>query len=220
MTPVTEIPVRPVALRNGVVIGDPVQVVRRYLEPRWQFDVGDPARSAEFGQPDLRLANRLGARISAAQIAAILDRRPVIEEALRDIAPDASLAGAAPGAGAAGAAEQADAVPWPALRQLFDAFADIKGVGFAKMTKALHPKRAALIPMLDSWIQKYLADDDPGAEATFGERALGMTRGYQTDLDSNLPALRAVRQDLSASGYELTEVRVLDLLILAAMAAA
>jgi len=217
VTPVTEIPVRPVMLRNGVVIGDPVQVVRRYLEPRWQFDVGDAARSAEFGQPDLRLANRLGARISAAQIAAILDRRPVIEEALRDIAPDASLAGAAQGTCAATAA---GAVPWPAMGQLFDAFADIKGVGFAKMTKALHPKRAALIPMLDSWIQKYLAADDPGAEATFGERALGLTRGYQRDLDSNLPALRAIRQDLSAGGYELTEVRVLDLLILAAMAVA
>lgn len=207
----TAIAVRPVVLRNDVVVGDPVQVVRRYLEPRWQFDVGDPARSAEFGQPDLRLANRLGARISAAQIAAILDRRPVIEEALRGIAPDASLAGAAEAAGAA---------PWPALRQLFDAFADIKGVGFAKMTKALHPKRPGLIPMLDSWVQKYLAGDDPGAEATFGERALGMTRGYQRDLDRNLTALRAIRQDLSASGYELTEVRVLDLLILAVMAAA
>jgi hypothetical protein len=217
VTRVTAIPARPVVLRSGVVIGDPVPIVRRYLEPRWQFDVGDPARAAEFGQPDLRLANRLGARISAAQIAAILDRRPAIEEALRDIAPGASLAEAARGAGAATAA---GAVSWPALRRLFDAFADIKGVGFAKMTKALHPKRAALIPMLDSWIQKYLADDDPGGDAAFGERALEMTRGYQRDLDRNLPALRAIRQDLSVSGDELTEVRILDLLILAAMAAA
>jgi hypothetical protein len=214
VTRVTASPVRPVVLRHGVVIDDPLRVVHRSLEPRWQFDVGDPARSAAFGEPDLRLANRLGARIAAVQIAAVLDRRPVIERALRAIAPDASLAGAAR------TAEAAESVPWPALRQLYDAFADIRGIGFSKMTKALHPKRPALIPMLDSFVQKYLEDDDPGTQAAFGERALGMTRGYQRDLDGNLPALRAIRQELSTGGYELTEVRILDLLILSAMAAA
>jgi len=56
-------------------------------------------------------------------------RRLAIEEGLRAIVPDASLAGTA------------DSVPWRPLRQVFDAFADIRGVGFAKMTKALHPKR-------------------------------------------------------------------------------
>ena len=96
-----------------------------FVEARWRLDVSEPARSASFGEPDLRLANRDGARISAAEIAAVLERRRAIERALRAIAPQASLAGAA------------DSVPWLALRQLFDAFADIRGVGFAKMTKAL-----------------------------------------------------------------------------------
>src|SRR5580704_5687546 len=41
------------------------------------------------------------------------------------------------------------------------------------MTKALRPKRPALIPMLDTVVQKHLQDDDPGAQAPFGERALG-----------------------------------------------
>jgi Family of unknown function (DUF6308) len=111
-------------------------------------------------------------------------------------------------------------VPWPPLRQLFDAFADIRGVGFSKMTKALHGKRPALIPMLDSVVQNYLAEDDPGAAAAFGERAVELVRGYKRDLDANRAAVRAVRQELAGRGYAVTEVRILDLLIWSVEAAA
>lgn len=190
--------VPPVDLRNGIEIEDPLRVVLGFLET-WRLDIGD--RSSSFEETDLRLANRGGARISAAEIAAILARRPMIQRALQAIAPDASLAGAA------------NSVPWLPLRQLFEAFADIRGVGFSKMTKALHPKRPALIPMLDIVVQKYLADDDPGAQAPFGERALGLVCGYKHDLDRNRVAVRALRQELVRHGYDLAEVRILDLLI-------
>jgi Family of unknown function (DUF6308) len=199
--------VPPVVLRNGVSIADPLGVVLGLLKA-WRLDVGEPSRPGPFGEADLRLANRGGARISAAQIAAILERRGVIEDALGVIDPGASLAGAAEG------------VPWVALGELFGAFAGIGGVGFSKMTKTLYPKRPALIPMLDSIVQKYLVDDDLGARAPFGERALGLVRGYQRDLLLNQVAVRAVREELGGLGYELTEVRILDLLILSAAAGA
>jgi Family of unknown function (DUF6308) len=198
----------PVVLRDGVDIQDPLRVVLGFLKAPGRFDVSDPARPASFGEPDLRLANQGGARISAAQIAAILQRRRTIERALRAIPPGASLAGAV------------NSVPWLPLRQLFGAFADLRGVGLSKMTKALYPKRPALIPMLDSVVQTYLAEDDLGAQAPFAERALGLVRGYQRDLDRNWAAVRAVRQELARRGYGLTEVRILDLLILSAQAAA
>jgi hypothetical protein len=204
----TASPIRPVVLRNGAGIEDPLGVVLGLLRSPRGFDLSDPPRWAAFGEPDLRLANRGGARISAAEIAAILERRPAIESALREIAPDASLAGAP------------DQVPWLALTQLFGAFADIRGVGLSKMTKALYPKRPALIPMLDSIVQNYLRDDDLGAQAPFAERALGLVRGYQRDLDHNWAAVQAVRQELAGRSYRLTEVRILDLLILSAQAAA
>jgi hypothetical protein len=195
-------------LRNGVDIEDPLRVVLGFVEAHWAFDVSEPLEPASFGEPDLRLANRGGARISAVEIAAILERRRAIERALRAIAPDASLAGSA------------NSVPWLPLRQLFDAFAGIRGIGFAKMTKALHPKRPALIPLLDSAVRKYLEDDDLGAQALFGERALELVRGYKRDLDRNRPAVLAVRQELARRNYRVTEVRILDLLILSAVAAA
>jgi hypothetical protein len=192
---------RPVVLRNGVEIDDPLGALLGFVEAQWTFDVSEVSGAMSFGEADLRLANSGGARISAAEIAAILGRRREIERALRAIAPDVSLAGAA------------SSVPWAPLRQLFDAFADIRGVGLSKMTKTLHRKRAALIPMLDSVVQTYLADDDLGREASFGERALGLVRSYKRDLDRNRAAVRAVRRELASRGYRLSEVRILDLLI-------
>ena len=198
----------PVVLRNGADIEDPLTVVLAFLKAPGRFDISDPSRPASFGEPDLRLANRGGARISAAQIAVILERRDPIERALRDIPPRASLSG------------EVGSVPWLPLRRLFDAFADIQGVGLAKTTKTLYPKRPALIPMLDSIVQEYLADDDPGAQAPFGQRAVELVRGYKSDLDRNSAAVRAIRQELAGRGYELTEVRILDLLILSVQAVA
>jgi Family of unknown function (DUF6308) len=193
-------PFRPVVLRRGVVIEDPPGILLDILEAH-RLDAGGPSRPASFDEPDLRLANRDGARISAAEIAAILQRRRAIELALRAIAPGASLAGSAA------------SVPWLPLGQLFGAFAGIRGVGMSKMTKALYRKRPALIPILDSVVQGYLEDDDLGAQAPFAERALGLVRGYGRDLDRNRAAMRAARRELTGRGYGLTEVRILDLLI-------
>src|SRR5690349_23837103 len=113
-----------VHLRNHVSIEDPLAAALGFLE-RWAAEPADASGPATFREPDLRLANRGGARISAAEIAAILERRQAIERALRAIAPHATLARAT--------------VSWQPLQLLFDAFADIRGVGLSKTTKALHP---------------------------------------------------------------------------------
>ena len=191
--------VTPIVLRGGVTVEDPLSIVLGFLQA-WRIDVGEGSPPQSFGEIDLRLANRGGARISASEIAAVLERRPKIERGLRAIASDASLVGSN------------DTVPWLALRQVFDAFAGIRGVGLSKATKALHPKRPALIPMLDSVVQKYLADDDPGAQAPFGERALALVRGYKSDVDRNRAALSTLRRQVGPD-RKLSEVRILDLLI-------
>jgi uncharacterized protein DUF6308 len=194
-----------IVLRGGLELEDPLDATIRFVEayPGYDSRASEPG---SFDESDLRHANRGGARISAAEIAAILARRGRIERALRAIAPDASLAD--------------ESIPWPALTQLFDAFADISGIGFSKMTKALHPKRPALIPMLDRVVQAYLAADDPNAsQASFGERAKTLVESYKHDLDRNLAALRQVQRGLTGRGYSpLTEVRILDLLIWSAYA--
>jgi hypothetical protein len=189
-----------VLLRDGTVVDDPLEQALAFVDA-----YGAPADDAEpnaFGEPDLRRANRGGARISAAEIAAILERRREIEHALGALAPEEALTAAA--------------VPWARLERLFDAFGGLKGVGVSKTTKALHPKRPALIPMLDSVVQEYLG---PAAGDGFADQATGLVRAYKRDLDRNRVALREVRQELANRGYSLTEVRILDVLIWSASAA-
>jgi hypothetical protein len=192
-----------IILRSGIEVANPLELALKFLEAYSGYEAHDSSGHASFDEGDLRLANRGGARISAAEIAAILERRREIERALRKIHPAASLADAT------------RSISWIPLTRLFDAFADIRGIGFSKMTKALHPKRPALIPMLDSVVQTYLTRDDSGTRSpgSFGERATTLVRSYKRDLDRNRSVLHELQRELASRGYRLTEVRILDLLI-------
>jgi Family of unknown function (DUF6308) len=192
-----------ITLRGGVELDNALELALEFLEAYSSLETNDSSGPSSFDESDLRLANRGGARISAAEIAAILKRRGEVERALGQLDPDTSLMDAT------------SSIPWVPLTRLFDAFADIHGVGFSKMTKALHRKRPALIPMLDSVVQEYLAMDLPqtGSTASFGERATALVRSYKHDLDRNRSALHEVQRALAGRGYQLTEVRILDLLI-------
>jgi hypothetical protein len=200
---------RAIILRGGVEVEHPLELALEFLAAYSSFDAYDSSAPGSFDEGDLRLANRGGARISAAEIGAILERRGAIERALRKIQPDASLADAA------------GSVPWIPLKQLFDAFAGIRGVGFSKMTKALHKKRPALIPMLDSVVQAYLTSDDSEVHpsGSFADHATALVRSYKRDLDSNRSALRELQRELANRTFRLTEVRILDLLIWSVSAA-
>jgi hypothetical protein len=184
-------------------VDKPLELALDFLEAYSSYEAEEASGPGSFDESDLRLANRGGARISAAEIAAILERREEIERALCEIHPDSSLAAAT------------SSIAWVPLTRLFDAFADIRGIGFSKMTKALHKKRPALIPMLDSVVQEYLTSDDPevASSGTFGERATALVRSYKRDLDRNRPALRRIQRELASRDHRVTEVRILDLLI-------
>jgi hypothetical protein len=188
-------------LRSGTV-EDPLAVALGFVEKYSDSTASSDPAPMSFDERDLRSANRGGARISAAEIAAVLNRRPAIERALRATPVDASLV------------RPAELIPWAPLTRLFDAFADIRGIGFSKMTKALHPKRPALIPMLDSVVQAYLGDDPrPSVSLSYGERATELVLSYKRDLDHNRAVLADLRRKLASRGYPLTEVRILDVLI-------
>ena len=109
--------------------------------------------------------------------------------------------------------ERDDLDPVVPLTLLFDAFADIRGIGFSKMTKALHKKRPALIPMLDSVVQAYLPGDAHALSGSFGERSTALVRSYKRDLDRNRSALRELQRELASRTLRLTEVRILEPLI-------
>jgi hypothetical protein len=190
-------------LRGGVEVEGPLELALEFLEAYASSDTYEPSGPASFDETDLKRANRGGARIAASETATILERRAEIERALRAIDSSASLTDAT------------SSIPWIPLTQLFDCFADIRGVGFSKMTKALHPKRPALIPMLDSVVQAHLIGDDPGPRSSgaFGESTTALVRSYKRELDRNRSALHEMRRQLARRGHHLTEVRILDMVI-------
>src|SRR6058998_2212980 len=83
-----------IVLRHGIEVENALEPTLEFLDA-YPSTVSDDASPTEsFGEGDLRRANRGGARISAAEIAAVLERKGEIDRWLREISPDASLAGA------------------------------------------------------------------------------------------------------------------------------
>jgi hypothetical protein len=190
-----------IRLRGGVEIEEPLDMALGFVTAYSSYEFPDLSGPMAFDESDLRAANRGGARISAAEIAAILERRREIGSALRGLDSAASLEGATA------------SVPWESLNRLFDCFAEIRGVGYSKLTKTLHRKRPALIPILDSVVQAYLTQDEPTLPAPFGEHAVALVRLYKEDLDPNTRALGELQRELAIRGHRLTKVRILDILI-------
>lgn len=87
-------------------------------------------------------------------------------------------------------------------------------VGLARATKVLHKKRPALIPILDSVLERYLrAVDGLQRSGNFALDAVSLIRSYKHELDACLTILQALKAELRARSIELTEVRLLDLFL-------
>lgn len=188
--------------RNGIQLDDPAELAVLFLENDYSYrsydSVAVPADDV-IREADLRIANRIGARMSAVEIAGILAHAPAMETALERIPADMSLA------------DPDERIPWDALHELYSAPSDVSGIGLAKLTKALHKKRPHLIPMLDSVVAGYLRSVDEIPSGGGLAAASALTRSYKTDLDANRATLECVRAELEEHGYVLSLCRILDL---------
>ncbi len=188
--------------RNGVILHDPLELALLSLRHDSSYRAYDaqPTRAdAEWRREDAQIANRIGARMSSREIDALMGRGSLIEDALRRIPGDLSLA--AP----------SEEIPWDAIEDLYAAFGGIPGIGLAKATKALHKKRPHLIPMLDSSVASYLRSVDEIPVGDFAGEALGLTKSYKVDLDANSNTLVSVQHGLNEHGFTLGLCRILDL---------
>jgi hypothetical protein len=195
---------RVLVLSNGVEVEAPVDKALAFFAaypssyPFYDSVEPDPY---VFGADDIRLANRIIARMGASATAALLGRRSQIESAMRGIRVDATLA--AP----------TDEVPWDAIAQMYAAVDNLPHIGLPRATKALHRKRPALIPILDSVVEEYLVEVGGPAPRALGERGLELTRRYHAEILHCLDELRAARLDLQERGLNLTECRLLDIFL-------
>jgi len=195
----------PLVLRNGARIENVLESALEFIEKDSSYrsyDLAAVAQDDVLTEADIRVANAMIARISPRVIAGTYARARVVNAALTQISTSASLV--AP----------ADEIPWPQLENLMRAVQGIPEVKLTRQTKVLHKKRPALIPILDSILEKYLRQVDgmrrTGDEAQY---AVELIRSYKRELDAALPALQALRGELQCRGIDLTECRLLDLFL-------
>jgi hypothetical protein len=192
----------PIRLSNGTVIEDPVTVALAFFGTGVgyrNYDAAPVVPDDTLTEADVRVANRSTARMSNAVVAGILSRREAIGAALRRIPADASLT------------DEEAAIPWDGLRSLVAAFDDVPAIGLARITKVMHRKRPALLPLLDSVVEAYLVGLEPVPRAwPRPERAVALTRIYRREMELNRRALACLRVELAARGFVLTECRLFD----------
>ena len=189
-------------LRTGVELVDPLALARLFISEDWSYqnyDLAEVANDGVLSEGDVRVANRIIARMGPDTVAAILSRARAAGVALARIPAHASLV------------DQAGEIPWQALEDLYTAFDDLPGVGLARLTKVLHKKRPALIPILDSVVDRYLVSVDGRIAGGLGQRGTALTRSYKAELDACLPVVRCVSENLLSDGVNLTECRLLDI---------
>ena len=194
-----------IVLRNGTRIDGALELALEFVEhdgSYQSYDLAPVEQDDVLTESDVRVANAMIARMSPRVIADIYARAPVINSALSQIAPSASLV----------AAE--DAIPWQALEELMRAMDGIPEVRLARQTKVLHKKRPGLIPILDSVLETYLRRVD-GLRRTGdpARDAVGLIRSYKRELDANVLPLQSLQQELRRRGIDLTECRLLDLFL-------
>ena len=191
----------PIRMSNGNVIEDPVGQALRFVGSDGSYQLYDSAPVAQddtLTESDVRVANKFVARMSSAVITGILARRVDIDAALKRIPARSSLTDAE------------SAIPWDALHALIAAFDDVPAVGLARITKVLHRKRPALIPILDSVVEGYLVGIERPPPGSRADRAVALTRTYKREMDLNREALACLRLRLTAHGINLTECRLFD----------
>ena len=184
------------------MLDDPLALTRTFIAQDGSFqnyDLADVPRDASLSESDVRVANRIIARMGQDTVAAILSRTRRASRALERIPPRASLV------------DDDAAIPWGPLSDLFRAFEDLPGVGLPRLTKVLHKKRPALVPILDSVVDRYLVAVGGPIAGGLAERGVALTRRYKEELDACLPVIACVRDELLADGVDLTECRLLDI---------
>ena len=195
----------PLVLRNGTRIENVLETALEFVEQDGSYrsyDLAPVNQDNVLTEADIGVANAMIARMSPQVIARIYAEAPAISIALTKIPASSSLT--AP----------ADAVPWGALEELMRAMQGIPEVKLARQTKVLHKKRPALIPILDSVLERYLRRVDGLRRTGDAARdAVELIESFKRELDATLPTLRMLQGELRRREIDLTECRLLDLFL-------
>jgi cyclic pyranopterin monophosphate synthase len=191
-----------IRLRSGVIIDHCEAKVAQFCvadHSYHNYDAADVPADDRLTEEQVRVANKLIARMGPEGIGRFLDAESCITDALRRIPPAASL--------------DRDWSPTIeiAVRDLFGCVLG-RGVGLARATKVFHKKRPYLIPILDDFVFRYCV------------HAMQQTNQKlpTAQIDAAIAAMDVLRADVVVNSdvlerlgqkYGLSPVRTLDILI-------
>lgn len=107
------------------------------------------------------------------------------------------------------------------FRELMHAAVQSSGVLIAVATKVLHRKRRNYIPMIDSFVIKHYATvrkqfdwiEKSQNKTTAAAVSVEVVKAFREDLWHAMPHIATIRTSLMRAGFDLTPVRILEVLI-------
>jgi len=189
-----------IMLQGGIEIKDCQNKLTEFCEKDAsyrRYDLENVKEDNELTREDVELGNRMVARMGPLVIQSVVSRTKTINSALERIAPGTSISD--------------KTVPWSAIEQLFSATLGSE-IGPARVTKILHKKRPALIPILDSVVLSYCksaCSDDLQGESE-ASKMTAYIKLIKIDVDNNLDVLKNIIQ---VSALKLTPVRAFEILL-------
>jgi len=190
-------------LASGLAIQNPLAKLLAFAEEEYAtYDGAETALDYEITIHDITLSVMMNSWLMALGGRSVYRARKRIGSALERIPRESSLL------------DECEAIPWEAIRALFDQFETIKGAKLAVATKILHKKRPGLIPILDSILLVHYRDAYPdGWEPKIGLVAVRAIELFRYDLLSVRDRTEALVSDLAERGFPLTPVRALEALM-------
>jgi hypothetical protein len=170
-----------------------------------KYDLVTVPEDSILREDEIRLANKMVARMSSSIVKRILQKSQTISAALSHVPPGVSLL------------EVPAQVQWSSLERLFESIL-VPGVLAARATKILYKKRPQLIPILDSRIQDYSwtvlkSHGSPSKGLTEAAWMIEYCKVLRGDLESSVENLKEIQMNLRAQTIQLSLVRILDILV-------
>ena len=189
-------------LQTGDRIADCHDKAMRFCQDDFSYRSYDPVAVPQdnvLREDEVRLANRIVARMGDPVIKQFMSKSDCVGAALERIPAKAALW------------EEWSHDREIALQELFHCLLG-SGIGLSRATKVLHKKRPNLVPMLDDVVVRYAerAARRQGARLPSGqpERGAALVRILREDVAQNRPLLTRLGEE-----FGLSPLRVLDILI-------
>jgi len=193
-----------IILASRLAILEPAGKLSRFCEGEYAlYDAANVSHDNQLTVHDILLSVAVNSRLDAKGLSSIWREKWRVEQHLGLLPPTLDLA------------DPHAEIPWETIVRVFTEFEHIRHAKLAVASKILHKKRPSLIPMMDDVIRRYYQQAYPefAWSRMCGPLSGQLMHHFRDDLLAARPQLETLAAYLHADGYQLTLVRLLEMLI-------